>query len=169
MTVHDTVESRTLGDLFAAHHPHLVRLAMVLTGDRELAADIAQDAFVRLGCRPTRRWPAPGSELAYLRRTVVNLSHGHHRHLRVVRRNPAEPPGLAGDPSVEAIRRDGHDRVLAAVRQLPARQRECVVLRYFADLNDGEVAESLGISRGSVKTHLHRARAALADLLEETK
>lgn len=149
------------------HHRQLVRLATVLTGDPELAADVAQDAFVRLGTRPGWRWPAVGTELAYLRRTVVNLVHSHHRHLRVVRRRPPDRPGVMDDASVHAVRQDDHQRLLAVIKTLPGRQRDCVVLRYFADLNDAEIAEVLGINPGTVKSHLHRARAALAAVLPD--
>ena len=110
--------------------------------------------------------PATGTELAYLRRTVINLSHGHHRHLRVVRRQPAPTPGTSPAADVDAVRRDGQRQVAVAVRALPTRQRDCIVLRFYADLSDTEIADTLGISAGSVKTHLHRARAALADRLE---
>lgn len=150
--------------LFRAHATPLLRLAVVLTGDRPLAEELVQEAFVRLQRSGTV--PAPGTELAYLRRTVVNLSHGHHRHLRVVR-GRAEPP-VAHRPAaeVDAVRRDGQRQVAAAVRGLPPRQRDCIVLRFYAELSDGEIADVLGISAGSVKTHLHRARATLADRLE---
>jgi RNA polymerase sigma-70 factor (sigma-E family) len=150
--------------LFRAHATPLLRLAVVLTGDHPLAEELVQEAFVRLHRAPNQ--PTAGAELAYLRRTVINLSHGHHRHLRVVRRwtTDASPDGAAAE--VVAMRRDGQRQVADAVRVLPARQRDCVVLRYYADLSDTEIADTLGISAGSVKTHLHRARAVLADRLE---
>ncbi len=157
-----------LESLFRHHHTNLVRLAMVCSGDPTVADDVAQEAFVQLGRQ--RRWPKPGTELAYLRRTVINLVHGHHRRL-ATRRAPrlrvvvAEPE----DPATGAGRRDADRLVLDAVRALPRRQRECVILHYFADLGDVDVADTLGISAGSVKTHLHRARAALADALEDLR
>lgn len=77
-----------LDALFRDHATPLLRLAVVLTGDRPLAEELVQDAFVRL--HRSGSIPAAGTELAYLRRTVINLSHGHHRHLRVVRRH-SEP------------------------------------------------------------------------------
>src|SRR5690606_15335362 len=88
-------EPRTmdLERLFRDHGTPLLRLAVVLTGDQGLAEDLVQEAFVRL--QRVRTGPAPGSELAYLRRTVVNLSHGHHRRLRVVRAHPDEPAGTS--------------------------------------------------------------------------
>lgn len=153
-----------LDALFRAHATPLLRLAIVLTGDRPLAEELVQDAFVRLHRSGTA--PAIGAELAYLRRTVINLSHGHHRHLRVVRGHRPDAPGTEASAEVDAVRRDGQRRVVDAVRALPERQRDCIILRFYADLTDVEIADDLGISAGSVKTHLHRARAALADRLE---
>jgi len=153
-----------LDGLFRAHATPLLRLAVVLTGDLERSEELVQEAFVRLQRSGTA--PALGAELAYLRRTVINLSHGHHRHLRVVRTRRSERSSDHPAAEVDAVRRDGQRQVAAAVRALPTRQRDCVVLRFYGDLSDTEIAEALGISAGSVKTHLHRARATLTDLLE---
>lgn len=153
-----------LDGLFRAHATALLRLAVVLTGDQLLAEDLVQEAFARLQRSGTT--PRPGTELAYLRRTVINLSHGHHRRLRVVRNRPLDAAPLGPAAEVDAVRRDGQRRVVAAVRALPERQRDCIVLRFYLDLTDTEIADALGISAGSVKTHLHRARAALAATLE---
>jgi RNA polymerase sigma-70 factor (ECF subfamily) len=150
--------------LFRAHATPLLRLAVVLTGDQPLAEELVQEAFVRL--QRSGSTPVAGTELAYLRRTVINLSHGHHRRLRIVRSRPHERLHDSAAAEVDAVRRDGQRQVVAAVRALPDRQRDCVVLRFYGDLTDMEIAEALGISAGSVKTHLHRARAALATTLE---
>lgn len=149
--------------MFRDHATPLLKLGVVLTGDRALAEELVQEAFVRLH---RARGPQPGSELAYLRRTVINLSHGHHRHLKVVRAH--EPGESRSVPAAEhgAVLRDAQRRVADAVRALPVRQRDCIVLRFYAELTDTEIADALGISAGSVKTHLHRARAALSDRLE---
>ena len=153
-----------LDALFREHATPLLRLAVVLTGDRPLAEELVQEAFVRL--HRSGSIPLAGTERAYLRRTVINLSHGHHRHLRVVRRQPAPTVGSSPAAEVDDVRRDGQRQVAAAVRTLPPRQRDCIVLRFYADLSDADIADTLGISAGSEKTHLHRARAALADRLE---
>lgn len=169
MTVEEPeVQPDSLGrleSLFRAHHDHLVRLGVVMTGDRALGDDLAQEAFVRLG--RSRRWPADGAELAYLRRTVINLAHGHHRK-RVVRERGRSLQVVSDpiDPAVDAARSEDRRRIVIAIRALPRRQMECVVLRYYAQLSDAEIAEVLEVSAGSVKTHLHRARAALAESLE---
>jgi RNA polymerase sigma-70 factor (sigma-E family) len=156
-----------LDALFRAHATPLLRLAVVLTGDRSLAEELVQEAFVRLARTATS--PADGAELAYLRRTVINLSHGHHRHLGVVRRHDPGPPGDAAAADIDVVGRDEQRRIAQAVRALPDRQRDCIVLRFYADLSDAAIADALGISTGSVKTHLHRARAALAERLEELR
>src|SRR5687767_11918744 len=135
-----------LDGLFRAHATPLLRLAVVLTGDHALAEELVQEAFVRL--HRSGSVPEPGTELAYLRRTVVNLSHGHHRHLRVVRGHRPDAPTTEPAAELDAVRRDGQRQVAAAVRTLPERQRDCVVLHYFADLSDTEIADALGISAG---------------------
>jgi RNA polymerase sigma-70 factor (sigma-E family) len=153
--------------LFRAHYPGLVRLAMVLTGDTWRSEELAQEAFVRF--HHARAQPAPGAELGYLRRIVINLSHSEHRHLRVVRQSPTDAGYLTSppaNPEIEIERLDRQRRLVDAVRRLPDRQRDCIVLHYFCDLSDAEIAATLEITTGSVKTHLHRARAALAAELE---
>ena len=153
--------------LYRDHATPLLRLALVLTGDQPLSEELVQEAFVRL--HRSGGAPALGAELAYLRRTVINLSHGHHRHLQVVRAHRPDETGAAPSAEAGAVRRDGQRLVADAVRALPDRQRDCIVLRFYADLTDVEIADALGISAGSVKTHLHRARAALADRLESIR
>jgi RNA polymerase sigma-70 factor (sigma-E family) len=154
----------TLEELFRTHATALLRLAVLLTGDPAGAEELVQDAFLRY--HRSGAPPRPGAELAYLRRTVINLSHDHHHRLGLARRLVPERPSVAPSPEAEAVAADRHLVVLAAIRALPERQRACVVLRYFAELTDIEIADALGVSAGSVKTHLHRARAALAERLE---
>jgi RNA polymerase sigma factor (sigma-70 family) len=151
--------------LFREHYVGLVRLAVLFGVDDGSAEEVVQDAFVRF--RPER--VSEGSELAYLRRTVINLVHGRHRKLAVVRRHRPEPSGTAPPAEDEAARRRRDQQVLDAIQALPTRQRACVLLHYYAGLADREVAEALGIAAGSVKTHLHRARAALRTTLEEER
>jgi len=164
MAVQPPRQGLDLEELFRTHATPLLRLAVVLTGDHALAEDLVQEAFVRV--HRASRPPDPGAMRAYLRRTVINLSHGHHRHLQVVRRRSVErrPDGIAAD--VDVVRRDDQRQVAEAVRALPTRQRDCIVLRMYEELTDVEIADTLGISPGSVKTHLHRARTTLADRLE---
>lgn len=164
MTAERPATGVDLDGLYREHATRLLRLAMVMTGDRPLAEELVQEAFV--GLAHARRPPTLGAELAYLRRSVVNASHSHHRHLRVVRATRQERPGTDEPAEVAAVLREAQRRVAAAVRALPDRQRDCTVLRFYEDLSDTEIAATLGISPGSVKTHLHRARAALAADLE---
>lgn len=154
--------------LFRLHYDPLVRFAAVLTGQPADADDLAQEAFVRLG-RAGRGWPEPGRELAYLRTTIVNLSRGRHRRLLLATRRRERPGGPEVDPADAAVALTAHRRTVTALRGLSRRQRECVVLHYYAEMTDREIAEVLGISSGSVKTHLHRARAALARDLEDLR
>lgn len=152
--------------LYEEHAPALHRLGVALVGAAG-AEDLVHDAFLRL--HRVGRPPAPGTEWAYLRRTLVNLAHDHHRHGAVVRRAGRAAPGTAASAEATAAASAQDRAVAAAIGALPARQRECVVLHYFAGLSDAEIASDLGISAGSVKTHLHRARAALAHRLEHLR
>ncbi|HEY8543727.1 MAG TPA: sigma-70 family RNA polymerase sigma factor, partial [Acidimicrobiales bacterium] len=130
--------------------------------------DLAQEAFLRLD--GSKAWPTPGAELAYLRRTVVNLSHDHFRRRLVVRRHARATVENAGDlTGPAALDRSQQARVAAAVRALPRRQRDCVVLRYYSGLTDAEVAEVLDVGIGTVKTSIARARARLARELRDLK
>jgi RNA polymerase sigma-70 factor (ECF subfamily) len=160
--------ARDLECLFRAHYVGLLRLAAVLTGDAALAEDLTQEAFVRLGRQ--RRWPDSGGELPYLRRTIVNLSHGHFRRRAIARRKDVAERDDSGDLTGPAgVARARQQTIAEAVRRLPHRQRECVVLRYYADLSDTAIALALGISSGSVKSSLSRARSALAKQLEDLR
>lgn len=153
--------------LFGLHYRALVRLATVLSSPAE-ADDLVQEAFVRLG-GSGRRWPMAGSELAYLRTTVVNLARGRQRRLVIAARRHERPGAPQVDPADAAVALARHRRTVAALRALPRRQFECVVLHYYGEMTDREVADALAITPGSVKTHLHRARAALARDLEDLR
>ena len=153
--------------LYADHATGLLKLAVLACRDRQVAEDVVHDAFVR--CSSSSPGPAPGSERAYLRRTVLNLASNHHRSVR--RRSddrlPVAVPADGAD--VVAIDRDVASLVVEATRVLPARQRDCVLLHYFEGLTVAEIADELDVSVGSVKTHLHRARPALRDALEDLR
>lgn len=166
--VDGTVSAPGLDALRATYDAHarpLLRLAVALTADAALAEDLVHDAFLRLHRAATP--PAAGAEGAYLRRIVTNLAHDHHRHGSVVRRLAPAPSDPAPSAELDALGGDRARAVAAAVAALPDRQRDCVALHYFGGLTDAAVATELGIAVGSVKTHLHRARAALALSLED--
>ncbi|MCU1380435.1 MAG: polymerase subunit sigma-70, partial [Acidimicrobiales bacterium] len=146
-----------------AHYLGLLRCIRLLVDDPADAEDIVQETFVRAH-RSLEGVLDHDREAAYLRSTALNLARSRLRHLRVVRRHAFEPPS-----PVEHLLNAERPAVLAALRHLPVRQRECVVLRYYLDLSEQEIATLLGISTGSVKTHASRALAALAPALEELR
>ena len=153
--------------LYRAHALGLIRLAVVMLGDRPAAEDAVQEAF----CGLYRRWHSladPAKALTYVRSSVIN---GCRTVLRR-RRRQAGPDPSTGDPpgeSAEALALIGeeHRQVLAAIRRLPARQREVLVLRFYLDLDEEEIAASMRISRGTVKSTTSRALAALGRILGE--
>ena len=153
--------------LYAAHWHSLVRLATLLTRDASVAEELVQDAYVSLH----RRWSSlaePGAAHGYLRTTVVNNSRSMLRHRDVEERyrQPA-PPEPAG-PEERALQSAEDAQVLAALRTLSRRQQEVLVLRYYADMSEQEIASTLGLSKGAVKSHAHRGLAALRAALERT-
>ena len=155
-----------LTGLFAAHYTRLLRLAFVLTGDAEAAEDAVQDAFARTYCR-WGRLRDPDLALAYLRTCVVNVTRSRFRRLRVARRHVPEHVAYAASAEDLAMERGDRADVVAALRRLPARQREVLVLRYYGRLSEAAIAEMLGISAGSVKQHASRGIAALGRALGE--
>lgn len=156
---------RALHDLYVEHYVGLVRLAALVLGSRESAEEVVQDAFVKLD-GSWDRVEDPARRAAYLRSIVMNLARSRLRRRLVARRHrPApEPDGSAADDAV--LLRDDRRQVIEALQSLPARQRQCLVLRYYAELDEGEIAETLGISRGTVKSSTHRAMRTLERRLE---
>ena len=152
--------------LYAEHYRSLVRLATLLVRDLGTAEEVVQDAFVAVHAK----WDGirdPHRALAYLRRAVVNGSRSRLRHLKVVRthaeRQPVPDAVRGADEAVlESARRAS---VLEALARLPRRQREVIALRYYVDLSEAEIAETLGISRGAVKSHASRGAASLREAL----
>lgn len=152
----------SFAELFAAQYQPLVRLAGLLGADDP--EDIAQEAFARLH---TRRLRDDGAALGYLRATVCNLARNRLRHLRLVRLRRPDPPEHVRSSEHAVIVAEEHRELLRALDRLPRRQREAVVLRYWLDLSEREIAEAMGVSPGSVKTHASRALAALGKALQE--
>jgi RNA polymerase sigma-70 factor (sigma-E family) len=162
-----------LTSLYAAHWRGLVRLAWLLVRDQQVAEDVAQEAFVAT----YRRWSSLRSAdaaLAYLRTCTVNGSRSAVRH-RVVRQRhadveaPSATEGQLAAPSAESAALRDHERgqILALIAELPLRQREVLVLRYYLDLDEAGIAATLGVSRGSVKTHASRGISALRSIMSD--
>ncbi|GAA1154176.1 SigE family RNA polymerase sigma factor [Nocardioides aquiterrae] len=153
-----------LEQLYAAHWRQLVRLSVLLVRDVGTAEEVVQDAFVAVHARWSRL-REPDKALAYLRQAVVNRSRSTLRHRTVVARHAAATRAAdAPDPTPDTDRREA---VLDAMRALPDRQREVLALRYYLDLSEADIADTLGISRGAVKSHASRGAAALRTLLQE--
>jgi RNA polymerase sigma-70 factor (sigma-E family) len=156
--------------LFSSEYRPLVRLASLLLRDAGLAEEVVQDAFVGLHERWTRLRD-PDSAAAYLRQSVVNRCRSALRHRGVVDRFLRRQPEPATVPSAEsgAVAAETNAEVLAAVRVLPTRQREALVLRYYLDLSEAQTAEVMGVSTGAVKSHTARALAALRRTMESPR
>ena len=152
--------------LYRAHALTLVRLAVLLLGDRPSAEDVVQDAFMGLH-RTLSGLRDRDKALAYLRTAVVNGSRSvlRARNRSTRRQVPHEPPVWSAESA--AIASEDRREVLAAVARLPRRSREVLALRYYLDLTEGEIAAALGVSRGTVSSTASRALAALARELGE--
>jgi RNA polymerase sigma factor (sigma-70 family) len=160
--------------LFDEHAPSLVRLARLFVDDRDAAEDLVQEAFLRLA-RNLDRVDDRAKVAPYLRSIVLNLARDHNRRgLVSLRHHERMRTDADADAAIASTRDVGDDLQLAedqravveAVRALPRRQRDCVVLRYYVELSVADVATTLGLSVNSVKTHLQRAFARLEDELD---
>jgi RNA polymerase sigma-70 factor (sigma-E family) len=152
-------------ELYGAHYKSLVRLATLLVHDISTAEEVVQDSFVALHAG-LHRLRDSEKTLSYLRAAVVNRSRSVLRHRTVVDRNaPKAAPDM---PSAEhgAMALIERSFVVAALRSLPERQREVVVLRFYGDLSEAQIAATMGITRGAVKSHTSRAMSALRSVLE---
>lgn len=158
--------------LFRTEGRSLVRLARLFVDDRDAAEDIVQEAFLRLA-KHAGKIDAIDRAPAYLRSIVLNLARDHNRRGLVSLRHHAtsgreidvEVDDAIGD---QLVRTEEHRRVIDAVRRLPARQRDCITLRYFEELSIERIASTLGLSVNSVKTHLRRAMVTLDRRLAES-
>ena len=147
--------------LFRAHYARLVRALAVVCGDGEVAADAVQEAFVRAHVR-WRRLRHYDDPVGWIRRVALNLVRDDHRRSvrkrRAVARLAAEPAAVGAEPEP-----DGLTAMLAA---LPQQQRTAVALFYVEGLTVAEVAETMGVAEGSVKSHLYDARQRLRGLID---
>jgi RNA polymerase sigma-70 factor (sigma-E family) len=152
-------------ELYAAHYVSLVRLATMLVHSTAEAEEVVQDSFVAMHGR-WRRLRDADKGLAYLRQTVVNTARSRLRRRSVEERHRPAPMPHAASAEHFAVLHDEHSDVMTALRELPPRQREAVVLRYYADLSEADIAKAMGVSRGAVKSHTSRGLAALRSALE---
>lgn len=148
--------------LYSTHYQSLVRLAVLLVNDITTAEDIVQDSFVAMHAA----WPRLASSdraLSYLRQSVVNRSRSVPRH-RAVAGKPA--PDTPGDEPADTAQA-GRPALIPALQTLPARQREALVLRFYAGLPEAQTAATMGISTSAVKKHTARALSSLRTRLPE--
>ncbi len=144
-------------DFMVSRWPGLVRLGYGLTGDRWLAEDLAQAALAS-ACISWRRVRRADDPDAYVRKILINAA---RRRFRELRRSAAAAPDRAESKAIPTQLADTRSDLLTALRGLPPRQRAVIVLRYWADLSDAQVAELLGCSEGTVRSQAWRALAKL--------
>jgi RNA polymerase sigma-70 factor (sigma-E family) len=157
--VSEADERGRLAELYVRHAAEAIRLAYMLTGDRQLAEDLVQDAFVKLAGRLVHLRD-PGAFDAYLRRTVVNLTNSYFRRKKLerayLRRSAAEPPvtGIAPDTN-------RRDELWNGLQRLPIRQRTAIVMRIYEDQPEQRVADILDCRPGTVRSLVSRGLAEL--------
>jgi RNA polymerase sigma-70 factor (sigma-E family) len=155
--------------LYHAHAVSMIRIALLMLGDRSAAEDVVQEAFFGL----FRRWHGlndPGKAEAYVRSAVLNgCRDAVKRRDRRTRRDLMAALDRPEPPSAEAAALISEDRrrILAGLRLLPVRQREALVCRYYLELSEEETASAMGVARGTVKSTTSRAVAALGRMLRE--
>jgi RNA polymerase sigma-70 factor (sigma-E family) len=156
---------RAVTALYGTHYRPLVRLAALLVRDVSTAEEVVQDSFVAMHSS-WRRLRDTDKALSYLRQAVVNKSRSVLRHRMVVDRNAPKPPPLAPSAEQGAMTELERSAVISALRRLPPRQREALVLRYYCDLSEAQIASAMGISRGAVKSHTARGMSSLRTVLK---
>ncbi len=159
---------RLLVDLFEREGRSLVRLARLFVEDRNAAEDLVQEAFIRLA-RTYHRIKDETKAAAYLRSIVLNLARDHNRRGLVSLRHRLPLDDERAEEEDILVLREDQREVIDALRDLPHRQRDCLVLRYYQELGIDDIAGALGISRNSVKTHLQRGLAAMESRLEGSR
>lgn len=160
----DMDKEAALAALFSRHYTPMLRLAVLLGADD--AEDVVAEAFWQL----YRRWNrlrSADAALAYLRGVVVNLIRMRVRHLQVARKHTEQVEDGVDSAESEALLRDDQRELVAALKRLPVRQREALVLRYWMGLRESEIAAAMGISGGAVKSHTARGMATLTRAMEE--
>jgi RNA polymerase sigma-70 factor (sigma-E family) len=156
---------RAVTELYASHYRALVRLAALLVRDVATAEEVVQDSFIAMHAS-WRRLRDTDKALSYLRQSVVNKSRSVLRHRVVMDRNAPKPAPDVPSAEQGALTLLERSSVVKALRKLPVRQREALVLRYYADMTEAQIASVMGISRGAVKSHTARGMTSLRAVLE---
>jgi len=164
----DEARRHRLHRLYEAHYQDLVRLACLLLDRTEPAEEVVQDAFVRL-FGALDRIEDDAATPAYLRSIVMNGARSQLRRRMVARRHPPMAARQADGADVGVVLREDQHEVIDALRTLPERQRACLVLRYYGGCSEAEIAETLGVPRGTVKSNISRAMVAMAARLEGSR
>ena len=154
MVAETVVETSGLAELYQREYLPMVRLAHLITGSNEAAEDIVQEAFVRMH----KSWDRAERPGAYLRRIVVNGCHTWHRRRRMERERMPRPPAEGVEPEAREL--------LDALARLNPRQRSALVLRFYADMSEADVAQALGCRPGTVKSLVHRGLRELEGMIE---
>ena len=152
--------------LYALHYGSLVRTASFLVRHSGEAEEIVQDSFVAMH-RKWRTLRDTDRAVGYLRKTVVNRARSAQRHHQVVDKHLPRQVNATASAEDVAVGAESRSVVMAALHQLPVRQREVLVLRYYSDLSEADIAATLGISRGAVKSHASRGLNSLRTQLED--
>jgi RNA polymerase sigma-70 factor (sigma-E family) len=160
----DREADRAVSALYATRYRPLLRLAVLLVDDMATAEEVVQDSFIAIHAN-WRRLQDIDKAAGYLRQCVVNRSHSVLRHRGVVNRNLLQ--SLPDMPSAEdeAMRLLSRSAVITALQRLPPRQRQALVLRYYAGLSEAQIASTMGITKGAVKRYVSRAMSALRAML----
>ncbi|WP_244206533.1 SigE family RNA polymerase sigma factor [Streptomyces swartbergensis] len=159
-------EEHGFSELYHHRRLALVRLALLLVDDLPTAEDVVQDAFAALLHRHGRRLSGLDDPEAYLRTSVVNSARSVLRRRRTARAYIPERQHHVPSADQSVLLAETHQEVINALQHLTRRQREVLVLRYWSDLTEAQIADTLGVSRGTVKSTANRALNALGRQLE---
>lgn len=158
-----------LADLYATHHLSMVRLARLLVDDLATAEDVVQDAFMGLH-RNRHSLRESGAAAGYIRRAVINQARSTLRRRRTVRAHLKVAEPEVGPPAdADVLLAEEHREVLTALNLLPERQREVLILRFWSDLSEAEIADAMDVSKGTVKSQASRGMKTLQKHLEASQ
>jgi RNA polymerase sigma-70 factor (sigma-E family) len=168
VSVPERLDGMDVAELFRAHHVSLVRLALLMVGEQGTAEDIVQDVYARLQHRHRRSSDLPDVLLAYARTAVLNACRTWLRRRALINRiGLAEAPRPVWSAEHDVVIAEDRQRVLRSLARLAPRQREAIVLRFYLDLSEAEIAATMRISAGTVKSTISRGLVALRARYEE--